>query len=65
MKVIQKTPVIGLAKRREEIIVWIDGAFQTIRLPLTNPGLQFLQRLRDEAHRFAVSYHRLLRSHRV
>ncbi|MEK7119649.1 MAG: UvrB/UvrC motif-containing protein [Patescibacteria group bacterium] len=65
MKVIQKTPVIGLAKRREEIIVWIDGAFQTIRLPLTNPGLQFLQRLRDEAHRFAVSYHRLLRSHQV
>lgn len=66
IKVIQKTPVIGLAKRREEIIAWDSRnlKFQTIRLPLTNPGLQLLQRLRDEAHRFAVSYHRLLRARR-
>ncbi|MBI5448789.1 GIY-YIG nuclease family protein [Candidatus Gottesmanbacteria bacterium] len=60
----QGTPIIGLTKRREEIIVWNDGAFGTIRLPLTNPGLQLLQRLRDEAHRFAITYHRLLRKRR-
>ena len=72
IKVIQKTPVIGLAKRREEIIAArVDSGltrnltFHSIRLPLTNPGLQLLQRLRDEAHRFAITYHRLLRSRRT
>lgn len=65
IKVIQKIPIIGLAKRKEEIIVWNNNAFQTVRLPRTNPGLQFLQRLRDEAHRFAITYHRLLRARRV
>jgi excinuclease ABC subunit C len=71
IKVIQKTPVIGLAKRREEIIAArVDSGltrnlkFHSIRLPLTNPGLQLLQRLRDEAHRFAITYHRLLRNRR-
>ncbi len=54
-------PVIGLAKRREEIIVPKEDAFGTIHLPLTSPGLHLLERIRDEAHRFAISYHRLLR----
>ncbi len=66
-------PLIGLAKRREEIIAPKLGnpsfprtresilEFTTIRLPLTSPGLHLLERIRDEAHRFAITYHRLLR----
>lgn len=50
-------PVIGLAKRFEEIIV----GEQTLRLPLDDRGLQLLMRIRDESHRFALAYHRLLR----
>lgn len=61
----REAAIIGLAKRREEIVVRKDDAFRIIRLPLTHPGLQLLQRLRDEAHRFAITYHRLLRSRRV
>lgn len=50
-------PVIGLAKRLEEIIT----KFETILLPRNNRALKLLQRLRDEAHRFALAYHRKLR----
>ncbi len=53
--------VIGLAKRNEEIFV--PGGNDPIVLPRRNPGLKLLQRLRDEAHRFAVEYHTKLRSH--
>ena len=53
-------PLIGLAKEREEI--WISGATSPLLLPATDPGLRLLQRLRDEAHRFAIGYHRILRS---
>ncbi len=53
-------PLIGLAKEREEI--WPQGATSPILLPATDPGLRLLQRLRDEAHRFAIGYHRTLRS---
>lgn len=56
-------PVIGLAKRYEEIVVPVLGnSFKVIRTSLTRPGIHVLQRIRDEAHRFALSYHRLLRS---
>jgi excinuclease ABC subunit C len=55
-------PVIGLAKR-EETVVLADG--REIRLPRRTPGLRALMRLRDEAHRFAVRYHRRLRTRRV
>lgn len=51
-------PVIGLAKRREEIYT-NKGR---LRLPLTSPALHLLERLRDEAHRFALTYHRKLRN---
>jgi len=54
-------PVIGLAKREEKIIIPQEKGFFTLRLPRTSPALHLLQRLRDEAHRFALSYHRLLR----
>ena len=53
--------IIGLAKR-EETVVTED--FEEIVLPRTNEGLKLLQRIRDEAHRFAITYHRKLRSER-
>ena len=54
-------PVIGLAKRFEEIVVPGDTSFTTLTLPLRHRGLQLLERIRDESHRFARSYHILLR----
>jgi len=56
-------PLVGLAKR-EETIVFPD-ARGALRLPLHHPGLQLLQRLRDEAHRFANTYNADLRSRRI
>jgi len=49
---------LGLAKRFEEIVRSDGGA---LRLPRRSPGLRLLQRARDEAHRFAITYHRSLR----
>lgn len=49
-------PVAGLAKENEEI--FIPGTRGPLILPHQSPGLQMLQRLRDEAHRFAIGYHR-------
>jgi excinuclease ABC subunit C len=53
-------PVIGLAKRYEEIFV--PGRVAGLRLGPRDPGRLLIQRLRDEAHRFAISFHRQLRS---
>jgi excinuclease ABC subunit C len=53
-------PVIGLAKRMEE--VYVPGRPEPIRIPRDQEALYLLQRIRDEAHRFAVDYHRRLRS---
>jgi len=52
--------VVGLAKRLEE--VWVPGEEHPVVLPRTSEGLYLLQRLRDEAHRFAVTFHRQRRS---
>ncbi len=52
-------PAIGLAKRIEEI--FLPGRSAPIVLGFDHPALQLLQRLRDEAHRFAVTFHRFLR----
>jgi len=52
-------PLISLAKREEE--VFVPGRRNPVILPKDSLGLQLLQRCRDEAHRFAISYHRLLR----
>ena len=54
--------VIGLAKREEEI--YTRGGNLPIRLPKTSPALHVVQRARDEAHRFAVSFHRRARAMR-
>jgi len=52
--------VCGLAKRLEE--VWLPGDDQPVILPRSSEGLYLLQRVRDEAHRFAITYHRAKRS---
>jgi excinuclease ABC subunit C len=52
--------VCGLAKRLEE--VWLPGDDSPVILPRTSEGLYLLQRVRDEAHRFAITYHRKKRS---
>lgn len=55
-------PVISLAKRLEE--VFVEGESESIQLDHHSPELQLLQQIRDEAHRFAISYHRKLRGKR-
>ncbi|MDP9443413.1 MAG: excinuclease ABC subunit UvrC [Actinomycetota bacterium] len=57
---IDDIPVCGLAKRLEE--VWLPGQPDPVVLPRTSEGLYLLQRVRDEAHRFAVAHHRSRRS---
>ncbi|WP_448609151.1 excinuclease ABC subunit UvrC [Geodermatophilus sp. URMC 60] len=52
--------VCGLAKRMEE--VWLPGEPDPVILPRTSEALYLLQRVRDEAHRFAITYHRQKRS---
>jgi excinuclease ABC subunit C len=52
-------PVASLAKEKEEI--FIPQRAKPISLPYTSPGLQLLQRVRDEAHRFALGYHHKVR----
>ncbi|WP_280247065.1 excinuclease ABC subunit UvrC [Nocardia abscessus] len=55
--------VIGLAKRLEE--VWVPGESDPVILPRTSEALYLLQRVRDEAHRFAITFHRSKRSRRM
>ena len=57
---VEETPLVSLAKREEEI--YLPDRPEPLRLPSHDPGLQLLQRVRDEAHRFAVSRHRRRRS---
>lgn len=58
----EHVPAFGLAK--EEELLFTEGNPDPIRLPRDSRGLYLLQRLRDEAHRFAVTYHRQLRTRR-
>lgn len=53
-------PAIGLAKRMEE--VYLPGKPEPVRIPRDAEALYLLQQVRDEAHRFAITYHRQLRS---
>ena len=57
---IDDVPVVGLAKRLEE--VWVPNEEDPVILPRSSEGLYLLQRLRDEAHRFAITHHRGRRS---
>ena len=55
-----RVPVCGLAKQQEEI--FLPGKEESILLPRRAQGLYLLQRIRDEAHRFAITHHRNLRA---
>jgi excinuclease ABC subunit C len=55
-------PVIGIAKRLDEI--YVPGRRDPVQIPHDSPALRLLQRMRDEAHRFAVDYHRKKRRKR-
>lgn len=59
----EEQPVVGLAKRLEEVVV--PGQSDPVLLPRTSASLRMLQVLRDEAHRFAIAYHRSLRTKRT
>lgn len=54
-----QVPVIGLAKQFE--LVFVEGSSIPIELPRDSQSLKLIQRIRDEAHRFAITYHRKLR----
>jgi excinuclease ABC subunit C len=60
---IETVPVIALAKREEEIL--LPGSAEPVRLPPRSPVRHLVTRVRDEAHRFAVSYHRRRRRRRA
>ena len=56
-------PVIALAEKHE--LIYVPGQDEPIVLPKSSPVLHLLERMRDEAHRFAIEYHRSLRSKRA
>lgn len=60
MNLLEDVPVISLAKQREEI--FLPGESLPLETDAEQPGVQVLRRLRDEAHRFAVSFHRQQRT---
>ncbi|CAN5291480.1 excinuclease ABC subunit UvrC [soil metagenome] len=59
----EEIPVAALAKRFEE--VFVPGLADPVRIPRQSEALYLLQRIRDEAHRFAIAYHRQLRGRRM
>ncbi len=58
-------PAVGLAKQFEEVVWDVTNRQPPLRLPLNSPGLIVLRAIRDEAHRFALTYHRSLRDRRI
>ncbi len=63
MNLLEDLRVVSLAKQREEI--FLPGESQPLETDAEQPGVQLLRRLRDEAHRFAVSFHRQQRSNQL
>ena len=59
----EEIPVASLAKQFEE--VYLPGSPDPVRIPRTSESLYLLQQIRDEAHRFAITYHRSLRAKRM
>jgi len=59
---LETLPLISLAKREE--IIFTQASGHGLRLERTSPALKLFQRIRDEAHRFAISFHRVRRSKR-
>lgn len=62
---LQRQPLAGLAKQMEELYRDPDNVLPPIRFPAGSPALTVITRLRDESHRFAITYHRLLRARRI
>jgi len=62
---LNELPMIGLAKRFEDIVLLKDSGFEVLTLPADSPLVMLLQRIRDESHRFAVAYHTTLKRGRV
>ncbi len=60
---LDRLELASLAKKEE--LVFRPGSSEAVRIPKTSPVLQLLQRIRDEAHRFAITYHRNLRAKRT
>jgi excinuclease ABC subunit C len=60
---ITNVPIVGLAKRLEE--VFLPNQNEPVQLPRTSSGLRLMQQIRDEAHRFAVTFHRSVRAKRI
>lgn len=60
---VKNQEIIGLAKRLDE--VYLKGKSDSLMIPKTSLSLRLLQRIRDEAHRFAVNYHRTLRGKKI
>jgi len=58
----QEIPILGLAKRTDSLF-YIDG--REISIPATSAALKLLKRIRDESHRFAITFHRKLRSKKL
>lgn len=55
-------PLAGIAKRLEQLVIPQNGTFALLTLPRNSLALKLVQHMRDEAHRFALTYHRKLRS---
>ena len=60
---LENIPVVGLAKGEE--VIFLPQRSRSIRLPSSSPALHLVQRIRDEAHRFAIRYHRLLQKKKL
>jgi excinuclease ABC subunit C len=60
---LEQLELASLAKKEE--LVFRPGSSEPLKIPKSSPVLQLLQRIRDEAHRFAITYHRALRAKRT
>ena len=61
----QNIPVVGLAKREEEIVIKKGKRYQILKIDPDSPALLLLRQTRDEAHRFAQRYHHWLRAKKL
>lgn len=60
---LEKIPIVSLAKQQEEI--FMPDKADSLKLPTDSPARYLVQRVRDEAHRFAIGYHKVLRAKRI